>query len=71
MSEEDLREPALLAILAGSLRQMHDCGEELPSTFASFRVVERYAADREGARSQPAGRVRRGPQVRAARSRRR
>ena len=43
VGDEDLREPALLASLAGSLRQMHDSGEELPSEFSSFRVVERYA----------------------------
>ena len=43
VTEEELREPELLWNVAGALRQMHDSGEELPSEFSSFRVVEHYA----------------------------
>jgi thiamine kinase-like enzyme len=43
VAEDDLREPAVLTSLARSLRKVHESGEELPSEFSSFRVVERYA----------------------------
>ena len=43
VTEEDLREPAMLAKLAGCLNQMHSSGEELPSTFSALRVGEAYA----------------------------
>jgi thiamine kinase-like enzyme len=44
VTEEDLREPAMLTKLAGCLQAMHSSGEELPSTFSALRVVEDYAA---------------------------
>lgn len=43
VTEDDLREPALLARLAGSLQAMHSSGEQLPATFSAFRLVESYA----------------------------
>ena len=43
VTEDDLREPAMLAKIAGCLHQMHFSGEELPSAFSAFRVVEAYA----------------------------
>jgi thiamine kinase-like enzyme len=49
MSPEELREPAAIAAIAGSLRAVHDSGRELLSTFDSFRIVETYA---ETARSR-------------------
>ena len=38
---ERMREPAMLARIAGSLRAFHD-GPAIPGTFDSFRVVETY-----------------------------
>ena len=46
MSAEELREPAALAEVAAALRAIHGCGEPLPSSFDSFRIVENYARDR-------------------------
>jgi thiamine kinase-like enzyme len=43
MSEEDLRDPGNLSVIAPLLRRMHDSGAELPTDFDSFRVVEDYA----------------------------
>ena len=43
MSSEDLREPDVLAELAGSFRKFHDSGLKLRSDFNSFRIVETYA----------------------------
>jgi len=43
VTEDDLREPAMLAALAGSLQAMHSSAERLPATFSAFRVVEDYA----------------------------
>jgi thiamine kinase-like enzyme len=43
MSEEDLRDPGNISLIAPSLRRMHDSGAELPTDFDSFRVVEDYA----------------------------
>ena len=43
VTEEDLREPAMLAKLAASLNAMHSSGEQLPATFSAFGVVETYA----------------------------
>ena len=43
VTEEELRQPDLLRNVAGALRRMHDSGEELPSTFSAFRIVEEYA----------------------------
>jgi thiamine kinase-like enzyme len=43
MSEEDLRDPGNVSVIAPSLRRMHDSGAELPTDFDSFRVVEDYA----------------------------
>jgi thiamine kinase-like enzyme len=43
MSEEDLRDPGNISLIAPSLRRLHDSGAELPTTFDSFRVVEDYA----------------------------
>jgi thiamine kinase-like enzyme len=44
MTPEELREPAAVAAVAEALRRLHGCGETLPSSFSSFRVVESYAA---------------------------
>ncbi len=38
-----LREPAALTEVAGSLRAIHELGEPLPPDFDSFRIVETYA----------------------------
>jgi thiamine kinase-like enzyme len=43
MSEEDLRDPGNVSVIAPSLRRLHDSGAELPTDFDSFRVVEDYA----------------------------
>ncbi len=51
MEAEDLREPATLREVIGSLRKVHDSGAALPTSFDSFRVVEEYratAAERGG-----------------------
>jgi len=50
-SVERMRQPDMLARVAGALRAYHD-GPEIPGTFGSFRVVEVYrrtALDRGGA----------------------
>jgi thiamine kinase-like enzyme len=44
MSEEDLRRPESIEKTAAALRTVHDSGQQLPSIFDSFRVVETYAA---------------------------
>jgi thiamine kinase-like enzyme len=51
MSAEQLREPPALGEVATALRQLHGCGEQLPSNFSAFHVVETYA---ERARSRGA-----------------
>ena len=43
VTEEELRRPDLLRNVASSLRQMHESGEQLPSIFSPFRIVEAYA----------------------------
>ena len=51
MEAEDLREPATLREVIGSIRKVHDSGAALPTSFDSFRVVEEYratAAERGG-----------------------
>jgi thiamine kinase-like enzyme len=56
MEPADLRERAMLTVVARSLRAIHDLGEPLPTSFDSFRVVETYAetARERGARPPPA-----------------
>jgi thiamine kinase-like enzyme len=51
VESEDLREPVLLAEVAGRLHAVHS-GPPLPSTFDSFRIVETYrdTASAHGAR---------------------
>ncbi|HEX6667432.1 MAG TPA: choline kinase family protein [Solirubrobacterales bacterium] len=51
MSAGQLRQPAALGEVAAALRALHGCGEQLPSEFSAFRVVETYA---ERARSRGA-----------------
>jgi thiamine kinase-like enzyme len=51
MEAKDLREPATMRDVIGSLRKVHDSGAALPTSFDSFRVVEEYratAAERGG-----------------------
>ncbi|HEX6206450.1 MAG TPA: choline/ethanolamine kinase family protein [Solirubrobacterales bacterium] len=48
MQPEELREPGALAEAATALRTLHACEERLPVEFASFRVVETYAARMAG-----------------------
>jgi thiamine kinase-like enzyme len=43
LEPSDLRQPAMLAEVARSLRAIHELGEPLPSSFESFRIVETYA----------------------------
>ena len=43
VTEDELQRPELLRNVASSLNQMHGSGEELPSTFSPFRIVEDYA----------------------------
>lgn len=43
MTPEQLREPAAVEEVAAALRRLHGCGEEMPSAFSSFRIVETYA----------------------------
>lgn len=43
VTEEEIRQPDMLWNVAGALRRIHGSGEELPSEFSAFRVVERYA----------------------------
>ena len=51
MNAEQLRRPERLGEVAEALRALHGCGEQLPSAFSAFRVVETYA---ERARSRGA-----------------
>ena len=64
VTEEELQRPELLRNVASSLHQMHESGEELPSTFSPFRIVEDYAPDRLRARRRAPRGVRRSTQVR-------
>jgi thiamine kinase-like enzyme len=51
MAPEDLREPTTMTRVLGSLREVHESGADLPTSFDSFRVVEEYretAASRGG-----------------------
>ena len=43
VTEDKIRQRDLLSNV-GALRRMHDSGEELPSAFSAFRIVEMYAA---------------------------
>ena len=47
VTEEELAQPDVLRDAAGALRRMHDSGEQLPSSFSAFRIVEEYAATAE------------------------
>ena len=49
VTEEDLREPAMLTKVAGCLQAIHSSDEQLRTDFSAFRVVEDYA---ETARSR-------------------
>jgi thiamine kinase-like enzyme len=42
MTAEDLREPATMKTVMDLLRSVHDSGANLPTSFDSFRVVEKY-----------------------------
>jgi thiamine kinase-like enzyme len=44
VTEDELQQPELLQTVAAALRRMHESGEELPSSFSAFRIVEEYAA---------------------------
>ncbi len=48
MSAEQLREPAALRSVAASLRSLHECGETVPASFDSFRLVSAYAETAAG-----------------------
>jgi thiamine kinase-like enzyme len=43
MSADELRRPDCTDAVAHALKDFHDSGTELPSTFDSFELVERYA----------------------------
>jgi thiamine kinase-like enzyme len=43
MGSAELRNPASRAAVAGALRAIHGCEEQLPVAFSAFRVVETYA----------------------------
>jgi thiamine kinase-like enzyme len=42
MAPEDLREPETMKRVIGALREVHESGASLPTSFDSFRVVEDY-----------------------------
>jgi thiamine kinase-like enzyme len=42
MAPEDLREPETMKRVIGALREVHESGATLPTSFDSFRVVEDY-----------------------------
>jgi len=48
MKPEDLREPEKMKAVMSSLREVHESGAALPSSFDSFRVVEEYRETAEG-----------------------
>lgn len=43
ISPDALRDPSILAQIAGALRRLH-AGDRIPGHFSAFRMVERYAA---------------------------
>jgi thiamine kinase-like enzyme len=53
MTAEELREPETLAEVARDLREFHDSGTDLPTSFDSFSLVEEYARTAREHGSEP------------------